>query len=192
MKDPKHRAKQRFKRQDWIDLGLDMAAQESPDAMTLEAVCAAANKTRGSFYHHFPAHADFLEAVAERWLQRDTEDVIAANTADGSLGDRLHRLNEMTAALDPRLERGIRQLAAAYPALARYVRIADDRRRAHICALYAGAGAADPDTAERLAALIYAAFVGFAFVEPDASPARRAALFDLLPSEAGSLAKHQN
>lgn len=172
---------QRFRRQDWIDLGLNLAALESPDAMTLEAVCAAAGKTRGSFYHHFPAHADFLDAVAERWLQRDTEDIIADNVPAGSLANRLDRLNLMTAALDPRLERGIRQLAAAYPALARYVTIADARRKDHIRSLYVSAGAADRETAERLAALIYAAFVGFAFVEPAATPARRAALFELLP-----------
>jgi len=171
-----------FRRQDWIDLGLELAAVETPDAMTLEAVCAAAGKTRGSFYHHFPAHADFLDAVAQRWLQRDTEDIIANNAPAGSLGNQLDRLNKMTAALDPRLERGIRQLAAAYPALDRYVTIADTRRKDHIQSLYVSAGAADRKTAERLAALIYAAFVGFAFVEPEASPARRAALFELLPA----------
>jgi len=172
---------QRFRRQDWIDLGLELAALESPDAMTLEAVCAAAGKTRGSFYHHFRAHADFLDAVAERWLQRDTEDIIAGNAPAGSLGNQLDHLNLMTAALDPRLERGIRQLAAAYPTLARHVKIADARRKDHIRSLYVSTGATDRKTAERLAALIYAAFVGFAFVEPDASPARRAALFELLP-----------
>jgi len=174
-------ARKRFTRDDWIDLGLSLAARESPDAMTLEAVCRAAGRTRGSFYHHFATHTAFLEAVAARWLDHDTEQVIARLPALGDLGDLLRHLNAMTAQLDARLERGMRQLAAAYPVLARTVALADSRRKSAIRSLYTAAGAADVETADRLATLIYAAYVGFAFVEPGASAARRQALFELLP-----------
>lgn len=178
----------RFTRLNWVDLGLSAAAQESPEAMTLEAICATAGKTRGSFYHHFPTHGDFLIAVAERWLERDTDAVIAAtgpqddrHDLGGDLGSNLRALNNVTAQLDNRLERGMRQLAAAYPAVAPHVEKADTRRKAFIRELYVSSGQADRETAERLATLIYAAYVGFAFTEPNASPERREDLFSLLP-----------
>ncbi len=30
--------------------------------MTIEALCTAADRTRGSFYHHFQDHGAFVEA----------------------------------------------------------------------------------------------------------------------------------
>ena len=46
----------RLGRDDWLALGLERLAAEGPRALRLENICAAAGRTRGSFYHHFRDH----------------------------------------------------------------------------------------------------------------------------------------
>lgn len=165
----------RFRRADWLELGLVALAGGGPDALTIETLCERAGRTRGSFYHHFETMEAFLHALADFWRERDTEAIIRASIAKKG-EDGLEALNVMTSGLDPRLEQGMRKLAARDEGIANLCRIVDRRRIGHLVKLYVGTGEFAPSDAELLAQVTYAAFVGFQSIAPDMKPeASRAA-----------------
>lgn len=57
-------APRRFRRGDWLALGLAALAEQGPAGLTIEALCRRADKTKGSFYAHFPAIETYLSALA--------------------------------------------------------------------------------------------------------------------------------
>lgn len=111
----------------WIALGRAALAEAGPGALTVEALTARAGKTRGSFYHHFAAHGDFLAALARDWRESPGPDDAVALA----------------------VERGLRALARGDAAVAAGIAAADADRLARL-----RAAEADPDSA---AAADYAA-----------------------------------
>lgn len=155
----------RFEREDWLSLGLKVLAREGPEALTLERLTAAARKTRGSFYHHFPDHDAFLAALAAHWRKTSVETNIAA--AEAARGKR-ETLARRTAALDHALERNMRRLGASAPLIAEEVARVDLMRIAYLKALFQtelGLGAEDALARARIQ---HAYFVGAQMVFPDA------------------------
>ena len=165
----------RFSRENWLSLGLRRLSEAGPSALTLEALCAAAEKTRGSFYHHFADHGVYLRAMLEHWRAQSTVAVIdETNRARGS-ADRLNKLNELSLALDEKAELGVRRLAGGQAELAEVVAAVDRDRVAYLASLYAAYAGLTNERAERLAEVEYAAFIGHMLIWPGASPARRSA-----------------
>jgi AcrR family transcriptional regulator len=162
--------KRRFARADWLDLGLEALAEAGPAGVTLEALCARAGKTRGSFYAHFASLPGFLAALAERWRETFTEALIVAAEQEVRTALRLDSLGRLAVHLDPRIEQGMRRLASLDNGVSRICRAVDERRSAYLAALYAASGRYSPDEAEALARIEYAAFVGFQQIWPDAAP----------------------
>ncbi|QIE57069.1 TetR/AcrR family transcriptional regulator [Pikeienuella piscinae] len=109
----------RYSRRDWLALGRLALAEAGPAALTVEALTARAGKTRGSFYHHFPTHGDFVAALAAEWRR---------GLADG---------NKPHCPYDWAVERGMRRLAAAAPAARSEVEAADAARIARLRAAQA-------------------------------------------------------
>ncbi|MGL4440692.1 MAG: hypothetical protein ACRCUE_15615, partial [Bosea sp. (in: a-proteobacteria)] len=106
-----------------------------------------------------------------------TETVIERNETRGALPDRLDHLNKLAMALDPRVEQGMRRLAAVAPEVAIICQAVDARRAAHLEGLYVASGRFSPEQAHVLARVEYAAFVGFQITSPDAGPAEMASLY---------------
>lgn len=139
-------------REDWLRLGLDALAEGGPSALVLEALTKRAGRTKGSFYHHFRDHRDFILALLALWRAR----------TDLPLD-----------ALNPALERAIRGLegaeTAALIAAVDAERIERLRRRQ---------AAPDNPAAADYATLFYAAYLGALFL-PGTSSARSASLLAL-------------
>jgi AcrR family transcriptional regulator len=95
----------RFSRADWLALGQTALAEAGPDALRLDAICACAGLSKGSFYHHFSDHAAYLEGVVQAWAD---DALHAVETGTATTSD-LH--------LAPALEDGIRLLATRAPTL---------------------------------------------------------------------------
>ena len=161
----------RFARKDWLQLGLAALAEAGPAGLTVEALCARAGKTRGSFYSHFAGTEDFLGALAGHWRETFTEALIAAANRQGRPGARLDHLNQLAVRLDPRIEQGMRKLAAANAGVAHVCADADARRIAYLARLYEISGKFSRADAQALARIEYAAFVGFQQIAPDAGAA---------------------
>lgn len=155
-------------RADWIRLGLALLAKHGPEALTLERLTEAANKTRGSFYHHFEDHAAFLAALGAQWLAEETDAVIALAEAAARTGKRREALARRAAIIDHALERQMRRLAAGTPAIAEIVATSDTRRIAYAARLFRSELGLDPADAMARARIQHCAFVGAQMVFPDA------------------------
>lgn len=160
----------RIRREDWLKLGLDALAETGPEALTIEALCQRAARTKGSFYHHFATIEDYRLSLVEFWRERDTEAIIAATSQARAAADNLDALNQLTSHLDMRIEQGMRRLGAADSGVAEIIRMADRRRIGHLVKLYIATGDFPPEQAELLAQVTYAAFVGFQVIAPEMSP----------------------
>lgn len=164
----------RFSRESWLDLGLEALAEAGPEALTIEALCARASLTRGSFYHHFAGVEAYLTSLAQHWHQRDTESIIRLNERETQ--DRLEALNRLTSALDHRLEQAMRRLGAQHESVRAVIHATDKRRMGYLVKLHIESGDFEPEAAELLAQVTYAAFIGFQQIAPDMPPeASRAA-----------------
>ena len=152
-------SKQRMDRRDWLALGLQRLADDGPRALKLEVLCVAASRTRGSFYHHFKDHSDFLGQLAKFWLGQNTETLIA-NTQVGATPERLRLLAALAGDVNAAVERGMRRLGAAYPRIQTVINKADHIRIAYLAELHMAADALDADSAQQFAKFEYATYVG--------------------------------
>ena len=178
--------KQRFRAEDWLELGLAELSRHGVDALKLEAICKAAGLTRGSFYYHFSDHESFLVALAERWFETHTKAVVDSLPKDGSVEDISDALSDAAMAIDYTLELGIRELARRVPAVNEVLQKADRHRLSIISDIYKRRFDLDNDTAARFAFLEYAAFSGLVLLKPDMSPDQQIALadeYDLMVSQ---------
>lgn len=153
----------RFTRDHWLDFGLDALKKGGPPALTIDALCEASGKTRGSFYFHFDNMEAFHLALAETWYDRFTAGI--TGPAPPRTG-RQDLLTLLAARLDPALETGIRQLAAGEPQVQAVVTQADRERVAWLESLYRLSGHYTQADAAKLARIEYAALTGFRLIEP--------------------------
>lgn len=166
----------RLNKSDWVQIGLNALRDGGEASLRLEAICDAAGKTRGSFYHHFETHETFVGAVLSRWRADNTDDVIEASASAETIEARSDALTLLASTLDHRLELSIRRMAASNSAAADAVAAVDRRRIEYLRTLQA-----DPvsDAAADYALLEYAVFVGLQAINPDIEPARAQALGNL-------------
>ena len=157
--------RKRFAKKDWLDLGLQRLARDGGAALTVDAMCDAANRTRGSFYHHFEDHGAFLEALFLAWKQRNTLDVADAILQQPQ-DKRAQTLSDIANMLDQDLERAVRQFAQANGIARAIVEEVDGIRTEFVVGLYRDAGLA-PGLAREIAQLEYAAYVGSQIVWPN-------------------------
>ncbi|MGL4973993.1 MAG: TetR/AcrR family transcriptional regulator, partial [Bosea sp. (in: a-proteobacteria)] len=167
----------RFDRIAWLSLGLKALAAGGPEELTIAALCQRAGKTRGSFYFHFDGIDAYHLALAEHWHVEFTEKVIERVEKQRTARERLDHLNSLAMALDPRVEQGMRRLAAVAPPVAAICQGADQRRIRYLEQLYVESQRFSAEQARVLARVEYAAFVGFQIVSPDASSAEMAELY---------------
>jgi AcrR family transcriptional regulator len=142
---------------DWCAAGLSLLRDEGIGALTVDRLCAALGKTKGSFYHHFRGLEAYLAALLARWEEDLTDAPMREAGTEADPRRRGARLDEVVRGLDHRLDLAVRAWALrdarARAAMARV----DARRVAYLAALHRAGRLADPRAA---AALEYAAFVG--------------------------------
>ncbi len=157
----------RLTREDWLALGLMALADNGPEALTIDALCLRADRSKGSFYHHFESISAYRERLVAFWRERDTEEIIRLSSVQRETTGQLDELNRMTSHLDMRLEQAMRRLGAQDPSVARVIREVDRRRTGFLVQLHVATGDFAPDDAELLARVSYAAFVGFQVIAPE-------------------------
>lgn len=159
------RPRKRFAKKDWLNLALERLARDGGAALTVDAICEAAGRTRGSFYHHFEDHAAFLEALFFAWKQRNTLDVADAILRQPQ-DKRAQTLSDIANLLDQDLERAVRQFAQSNDIARSIVQEVDEIRTEFVVGLYRELGL-EPELAREIAQLEYAAYVGSQIVWPD-------------------------
>lgn len=163
----------RFVGNDWIEIGLSGLRQNGPDALTIEKLTTQARRTRGSFYHHFASHEDFVRAMAENWLRQSTVDPIAEIGQAEDVRRIRSLLSKFSAALDHQLERQMRRLAEINIDVRAIVHRSDEMRMAMLVRLFQADLKLSSAEALKRAQLQHAVFVGLQVVFPDAPEAFR-------------------
>ncbi len=163
--------RKRYRADDWLDLALAELAQAGPDAVKLEALCAAAGLTRGSFYHHFGDHEAFLVAMAERWLVQQTDQLaeqLLPMIGEGQISPEvMQKMTEVAVSIDYKLELAMRDLGRRVADVNEVVRTADAKRIGVMTKIYEHHYGQPPELASRYAYLEYAAFSGIVLLNPD-------------------------
>lgn len=163
-------APQRFRRNDWLALGLAALSEQGPAGLTIEALCRRAGKTKGSFYAHFPAIEAYLAALALHWRENYTLRLMQEADKGKAAPDRLIALDRMALSLDVRVEQGMRRLAQLDPGVAATCAEVDRERIGYLNALHSESGRFTPQEALALARVEYAAFIGFQQLDLGLSP----------------------
>ena len=125
----------RFSRDAWLSLGEERLKAEGPSALGLDALCAAAGRTKGSFYHHFRSTEAFVEALVGRWRQRTTDQIGEVALGSKNPETASKTLLRLTSQIDPRLDLAVRSLGVTRPEVAAAVDAMDDRREAIVTEL---------------------------------------------------------
>lgn len=157
----------RLTREDWLETGLQLLSDSGEQALTLERLCKAASRTKGSFYHHFKNHDDFINALLEYWQSKYTEQIIiAAERLKDSITQR-RELDRLVANVDDRLERIIRNWSGVDERVRQTIRQVDERRIEYLTEIISKLDDFDRQTANELAIIEYAAFLGLQYLFPD-------------------------
>lgn len=149
----------RFTKEDWLNLGAQLLANEGPPALTLERLTAAAQRTRGSFYHHFKDREDFVRAMVDRWRKRVIDAEAARYLADPRPEAWRKLMREAPDVLDYRFERELRRLAAAEPPVREALENVDRTRIDGATHVFNALNPGRADNEAR-AILLYSALVG--------------------------------
>lgn len=137
---------------DWIEAGIELLKADG--AMTVDALCRAVGRTKGSFYHHFGDLTGFQDALLSAWEQQFTEGIIKAAEQLESPADRWALVDSMARSADFAAERAIRHWAFQDARVQQVVARVDERRIAYLASTFSG------EDAYELATIEYAAFVG--------------------------------
>lgn len=147
----------RVTRDDWCAAGLEVLRDHGYGALTIDRICTALAKTKGSFYHHFPDLDAYLSAVLERWENDLTELPISASRSEPSPKQRQARLEHIVIGLDHELDRAVRAWSLRDARARSAVQKVDQRRIGYLEQLHREAKSEGPRT---LAELEYAIFLG--------------------------------
>ncbi len=149
----------RFGKTDWLEIGFSRLVAEGPGALTIEGLCQAAGRTRGSFYHHFQDREDFVREMMLEWRERSTEQAARRMQKAGNPAALRALLVEWPLSLDHELEKAFRRMAVLEPVVRRLLADLDRRRIDGLAAIVA---AQRPELADpkAFALLLYAALVG--------------------------------
>ena len=149
----------RSTRSDWIDAGLAILREHGHDALTIDALCRALGRTKGSFYHHFDDAETLHDAVLAAWEAKSTSELIAATSTNAPLLERRQRLYGLVKSVELGLERAVQGWAFRDARARRFRARVDERRVAYLAELRRAAGVPKAD-ALRAAQIEYAVFLG--------------------------------
>lgn len=163
---PDGRSVGRVSRQDWVDAARRALIDGGVDAIKVDRLARQMNITRGSFYWHFSARSDLLDALLNDWAGSAVVPFREAyETADGAPDRQLRQLLALftgDGGLDPAHEAAMRGWARLDPETASVVRSADAERIGLLEQVFVALGF-DGDEAQDRARIGYYHQIGASF-----------------------------
>jgi len=161
------RVSTRLTREDWLEIGLRLLGASGERALTIDCLCQATGRTKGSFYHHFHSHDGFINALLEYWQSEYTDRIIAVvNQLERPIAQR-RELDRLAASVDSRVEKAIRNWSGVDERVRQILKQVDDKRIKYLTGLIAELGQFDETTAFELAIIEYSAFLGLQYLFPN-------------------------
>jgi AcrR family transcriptional regulator len=65
----------RLSKEDWLEKSLAILAAKGPSRMRIDEIAGALGVTKGSFYHHFADHGDFVYSIVKHWDDKYNREV---------------------------------------------------------------------------------------------------------------------
>lgn len=146
-------------RNDWLEAGLRLISDGGPKRLSIDALCTAVGVTKGSFYHHFVHHADFVSAMLAHWQITHTQRLIDTVEGIKDPKQRGERLSQLVYAKNMKPEVALRAWGNSHPEVASAVAAVDAQRLAYLEELAQHMGA-DPQRALLMARIGYAHLIG--------------------------------
>jgi AcrR family transcriptional regulator len=146
-------------RTQWLDQGLLTLADKGPQYVKIDVLCQELGVTKGSFYHHFNHHADFVSALLDHWESTHTRQLIEAVASATTASERAERLSQLVYSKDMRPEVAMRAWGQSHPEVAARVNAVDTQRLQYLTELAVSMGANEKQ-AKLLARMGYAQLVG--------------------------------
>lgn len=170
-----------------------MLAESGIGGITIEALAARLDLSKGSFYHHFDGMPGYRGALLEHFEARESQDFIErATAAPAAAGEpRLRHMVADVLAADggrPRLESAVRTWAANDPQ-ARHHLDRIDHDRVDFLREQFEAMDLDPAAAADLARLAHLVSIGAAHTSPPLAPPDIQRLWDRLLAMASTIAR---
>lgn len=163
---------ERLTRNDWLKTGLFLLGNEGEKALTIERLCQVANRTKGSFYHHFKNRDEFIDALLEYWQAEYTNRIISVVEQLDDLNERRQHLDRLAAGLDSHVEQAIRKWSGSDGRVQQALKSVDEKRINYLAKLIHELGQPNKEVAFELAIFEYATFVGLQHLLPNADTAR--------------------
>jgi AcrR family transcriptional regulator len=168
-----------LKREDWLERGLSLLAEEGTDALTIDSLCQRFSVTKGSFYHHFKNRQAFLEALLQFWEERYTSKFIAYSSEGKTPLEQLERLQELVVQSYGSAEMIIRAWAQSDPIARHYQERVDRRRLDYLYELLLKIYR-KPELARSMAQMQYAILIGSPQILPALSAEDLQQIFSLV------------
>ena len=145
---------------DWLRAGLELLRAEGQEALTIERLCRALRRTKGSFYHHFGDIDAYCERLFAFWEAYSTfAPMHAADASDCDGAARRRRLHHAVSRLDLRVERAMQAWSLRDPRARPARTRVDALRLEYLGRLWREEGAGEAD-ARAFARQEYASFLG--------------------------------
>ena len=159
----------RTPRTSWIDEGLRALGVGGPDAVRIEKLAQALGVTKGGFYWHFDDRRALLEEMLDAWERVVIDEVI--DRVEGEGGDsraKLRRLFALGLSSDElmRIELAIRDWGRRDRAVARRLRLVDNRRMDYMRSLFGGF-CPDQDEVEVRCLVAFSLYIGNHLIAAD-------------------------
>ena len=156
-------------RTQWLDQGLLTLADKGPQYVKIDVLCQELGVTKGSFYHHFNHHADFVSALLDHWESTHTRQLIEAVASATTASERAERLSQLVYSKDMRPEVAMRAWGKSHPEVAARVNAVDTQRLQYLTELAVSMGANEKQ-AKLLARMGYAQLVGIQHLSAHITP----------------------
>jgi AcrR family transcriptional regulator len=158
------KAKARLTARDWADAALAALGEGGGlTAVAVEPLATRLGTTKGSFYWHFANREALIEAALARWVEANTDEIIASVETEPDPEQRLRRLlTKVTKVVhsptaDP-LELSL-LASTAHPQVATALRQVTERRITYLTGLFTNLDFPEPE-AHRRALMAYSFYLG--------------------------------
>jgi AcrR family transcriptional regulator len=162
----------------WVEAGFVLLRDGGQDMLTIERLCEALAKTKGSFYHHFESMDVYLDAILLAWEERNTNAPIEEANRSKDRAARRSSLDSAVKRADSRLDIAVRAWGLRDARARAHVARVDEARVHYLAELFSPAIPRSKRLA--LGRLQYAAFLGNQQLDPTFTASETKAVEKLL------------
>ena len=169
----------RLRPEAYYDVAFAILSEQGPGGLTISALCARLEVTKGSFYHHFRDMPEFVDRLLQHWEREHASRLIALSESVTDPDERFDLLEGIAVGLPHGAEAAIRAWSWSDESVAAVQRRVDGARLDHLTASGVVAGQ-DARQARIKATISLSVLIGMQQLERPATPEAMEAVFSEL------------